>query len=203
MNGISLTISRPTKTQILIKESFLILSMGLLLGISAPLAVPLPFSPVPIAIQAHIVLFLAAVFGSRKAFFMTLVFLAQGCAGLPVFAGGAFGIAHLFGPRGGYLFGYLAAALITGRILEKRSNESPLKIFQAMAMGNAVIYLLGSAYLSIFIPFKQAIILGVLPFIPGDLLKLIGFSKLAQRIKKKNLTGRRQFAQFCLLKNRK
>ncbi len=167
------------------REIALILSMSILLCLISPIAVRLPFSPVPMALQPHVVLLFAAIFKSRRATLIVLSFLAQGCLGLPVFAEGTFGIAHLLGPRGGYLIGYLAAAFITGKLCEKNAaKQTCLSTFFAMSIGNSIIYLLGCMHLSLFIPFKQAVLVGILPFIPGDLIKLTMGAKILHRFSK-------------------
>ncbi len=98
--------------------------------------------------------------------------------GYPVFAGGASGIAHLLGPRGGYLFGYLCAGFFVGLLQQESRKKNGLTLFTHMALGNLIVYLCGWAYLSTFIGIRGALLLGVAPFILGDLLKLIFFTKL-------------------------
>ena len=119
------------------------------------------------------ILFLAAVLGSKRGAFATLAFLVQGTMGLPVFAGGNSGLLCLAGPTGGYLLGYVAAAYLTGYLVENMKQRSAVRAFFAMTAGNALIYLFGVAGLSTFIGFTPAFMLGVLPFIIGDFLKLL------------------------------
>ncbi len=150
-----------------------VVAASLLIAFCAPIAIPLPFSPVPIALQPHVCLFLGAFLGSRRGALAVLGFLLQGAMGLPVFANGASGILWLFGPTGGYLMGYLAGSFLTGYLIEKKKSECTMKtLFVAMAMGNLVIFTLGWLQLSRFIGPSSAFMVGVLPFLLGDFLKL-------------------------------
>ncbi len=101
--------------------------------------------------------------------------------GLPIFALGASGLLHLLGPRGGYLFGYAAAAYVTGYLIERIRQPAGYKTFSALAVGNGVIYLFGIPQLALFIGFKSAVCLGMLPFLLGDILKLFVVYKIGKR----------------------
>lgn len=155
-----------------LKDLFLVGMGSVLLALCAPLSFKLPFSPVPIALASHLVIFFGAVFGSRRGAIIVLAYLAQGAVGLPVFALGKMGLWHLLGPTGGYLFGYVAAAYLTGYLIEQMKERSNAKIFLALVAGNATIYFLGAFQLSFYIGLKSASILGVVPFLAGDVVKL-------------------------------
>ena len=144
---------------------------SLLLSLAGPLAIPLPFTPVPLALAPHLCLFLALTLGKTRASLVVLGYLLQGAMGLPVFALGASGVLHLIGPRGGYLIGYLAATYLTGYLVEK--NRSTRCVALSLIAGNAVIYLFGAAQLSLFFGVSSACTLGVLPFLAGDGLKIV------------------------------
>lgn len=101
------------------------------------------------------------------------MYLFQGAAGLPVFALGGFGFLSLLGPRGGYLFGYVIAAYVTGYLIERMRMRTAHRVFVSLVVGNAIIYFFGIFQLSFFIGYKSAIILGMIPFIAGDILKLL------------------------------
>lgn len=156
----------------------LVLGWSLLIGLCAKISVPLPFTPIPIQTQSILVFLGAALFGSKRATLATIAFVAQGAAGLPVFAGGAAGLAVLMGPRGGYLIGYIVAAFLIGSILERRRSLKEAAL--AMCMGNAALFLCGATYLATFIGWQKAFLLGVVPFILGDLLKIGVILKLLQ-----------------------
>ena len=152
-------------------KNFSLIGCGsILLGLSAHIAIFLPFSPVPIVFQNFLVLVLAMLFGSQRGFLIVLTFLIQGIVGLPVFAGGASELVILMGPRGGYLLGYLFAAYLVGKMAEKNQKD-----WITLLVGNFVIYLLGSLQLSLFVGIENVMALGVVPFLIGDGLKAIGY----------------------------
>jgi len=157
----------------LVKNAVKVLTASIIIGLSAYIAVPLPFTPVPLVLQCSVVLFMAAMLGSKKGFLATAAFIAQGALGLPVFAGGAHGPFSLLGPTGGYLVGYLAAAYLTGYFCEITREKTVLKTVNAMFAGNLVIYLFGMTWLSTFVGFSSAFMLGVAPFIVGDIIKIL------------------------------
>jgi biotin transport system substrate-specific component len=156
-----------------LKQIAVILGASVLIALFAPVAIPLPFTPVPLATQGHVVLLLACLLGSKRASLAVLTYLLQGSIGLPVFAGGMAGVGLLAGPRGGYLLGYLAAAFITGFIAERIRHRTLPKAFVAMAVGNAVIYFFGLPRLALFVGWHNAFALGMLPFLIGDAFKLL------------------------------
>lgn len=165
----------------LIRDAALVLLASFVLALFAKVAIPLPFTPVPIATQSAVVLLLGALLGARRATAAVFAFLAQGAMGLPVFAAGI-GLAYLFGPCGGYLFGYLAAAFVVGGLFERSKDLFSATL--AMIAGTLVIYLFGAGYLATFIGLKKALLLGVAPFLLGDALKILVCLKIVQWFKK-------------------
>ena len=143
----------------------------LLLAISAQFKIPL--YPVPITGQTLVVLLIGMTFGARLGGITMAAYLFEGALGLPVFAGGASGIATLMGPTGGYLFGFLLASVAMGYLAERGMGRTAVSTVAAMIIGNCVIYVCGALWLANFIGFGQAIAAGVLPFLYGDTLKLI------------------------------
>ena len=93
--------------------------------------------------------------------------------GLSVFAGLKGGIAVLFGPTGGYILGFIPAAFVVGWLLEKGWYKNLVLTIIAFALGNAIIYAFGLPWLAFFVGWDQVLQMGLLPFLPGDLLKLI------------------------------
>lgn len=170
-----LTASKPLT---FLRDLTLVLLASFAIGLLAKASIPLPFTPVPLATQNTFILFLAVLLGARRAAAAVLAFLAQGALGLPVFAGGIGGLAKLVGPTGGYLFGYVAAAYIVGYLVERTRDKTVTKTFLALAAGTLVIYLFGASYLSTFIGLPKALLLGVAPFLLGDLLKIVFGLKL-------------------------
>lgn len=151
----------------------LIVGGSLLIGLSAHVKVWLPFSPVPVTGQTFAVLMLGALLGSRRGCLAVLAYITEGAAGLPVFAVGA-GSAALLGPTGGYLFGFIPAAYITGRLAEKGWNRRIGTTVSAMILGNLAIYTFGLLWLCFLTGFGMKVLtLGLYPFIIGDLVKII------------------------------
>lgn len=150
----------------------LIITAFLLLAFSAQLAFPLPISPVPITAQTLIVLLLAAFLGKKRAGAAVGVYLMQGALGLPVFAAGKSGLGALLGPTGGYLFGFLAAAVLVGHLIEQGWDRNLLTSLSALILGNGMIYLCGLLWLAPVVGPQRVLALGLYPFLTGDLLKI-------------------------------
>lgn len=134
--------------------------------------VQIPFWPVPMTLHTLAVMGIAVALGPRLAVAILMGYLAAGAAGLPVFSGSperGIGLAYMAGPTGGYLAGYLAASALTGWLAAGRGT---LGQAGAMLAGLAVVYAFGAAWLSAFVPAGQIVTVGVLPFLPGDLVKI-------------------------------
>ena len=132
-----------------------------------------PIGPVPIVLQNLFVLVAALLLGARWGAAAVAVYLLAGACGLPVFAGGGGGLGHLFGPRGGYLFGFFVAAWVVGAISEA-SGRRPLLEIAAMLLGSLLIYAIGVPWLKTLLGFSygKALAVGMYPFIVGDLIKI-------------------------------
>lgn len=154
------------------REVALILGGSLLIALSAQLQFVLPFSPVPITGQTFAVLLLGALYGSKRSPATVVTYLALGSLGLPVFAGGTFGVARLIGPTAGYLMGFLAAAFIVGFLSERGWDRKPWTTAVSMIIGNGMIYVAGVLWLSRFVGWQAVLSTGVLPFLAGDALKI-------------------------------
>jgi biotin transport system substrate-specific component len=161
-------------------QILLILSASWLIAISAQFSINLPFSPVPITGQTLIILLIGALLGKNRGAAAVGLYLAQGAAGLPVFAGGKSGLITLFGPTGGYLIGFIAAAYVVGILMELRNGKSLLFTGFSLFIGNLIIYTFGLLWLAKFVGESQVLQLGLFPFLVGDILKiLLGVTILA------------------------
>jgi biotin transport system substrate-specific component len=155
-------------------ESLRILTANVLLALCAQIAIPVPWSPAPITGQTFGVLLVAILFGSRRGALALLLYLLEGISGLPVFQPfGMPGPARFWGPTAGYLLAFPPAAFLTGWIFE-RGKQSFRRLAGALVSGEAVILLSGCAWLAAEsgAGFASALRMGVLPFIPGELLKM-------------------------------
>ncbi|MEA2660557.1 MAG: biotin transport system substrate-specific component [Chloroflexota bacterium] len=149
----------------------LVLAGSALIALAAQVRIPLPFSPVPVTGQTFAVLLVAAALG-RLGLASVIAYLIEGAIGLPVFAGGGFGVATIVGPTGGYLIGFALAAALVGSAVERGWDHHLVTALAAMLLGEVAIYACGLAWLARFalpVPLLDA---GLLPFIPGDLVKL-------------------------------
>ncbi len=150
----------------------LVVAGSALIALAAQVRVPLPFSPVPVTGQTFAVLLVAATLG-RLGLLSVLAYLIEGAGGLPVFAGGGSGIATMVGPTGGYLIGFALAAALVGSAAERGWDRHLATALAAMLLGEIAIYVCGLAWLARFplpVPLLQA---GLIPFIPGDLFKMV------------------------------
>jgi biotin transport system substrate-specific component len=155
----------------LLRDVLLATAASLLTALAARVAVPLPWTPVPVTGQTFAVLLSGAVLGTRRGFLAQSIYLAEGALGLPVFAGGAAGWATFAGPTGGYLAAFPVAAAITGMLAERGWDRRFLTMLGAMLAGSAVIFAAGLVGLSRFVPTLGLFAAGLLPFLPGDLVK--------------------------------
>jgi len=148
---------------------------AILLTVSAKFEVP--FYPVPLTMQTFAVLGIGMVYGSRLGAFTVLLYLFAGMAGMPVFAGTpekGIGLAYMMGPTGGYLLGFVLAAMLTGWLAERGWDRKISSTFFAMVAGNAVIYLFGITWLGTLVGWDKPVFAwGLMPFLSGDLFKII------------------------------
>ncbi len=147
--------------------------------------VSIPIGLVPISLQNLFTFLSGMVLGSRLGTFSQLIYILLGVVGLPVFSGFRGGLGVLLGPTGGFLTGFVISACIIGKLIEKIDDARIWSYFVIGLLGIIIIYACGVTQLLIVteIGFKEAVIVGVVPFLPGDLLKLIIASFLAVRIK--------------------
>jgi len=151
--------------------------LAVLLGtlvLAASSHVSVPMVPVPMSMQTLAVTLVGALYGWRLGGLTILVWLALGALGLPVFAGGTGGYARFLGPTGGYLFAFPIAGALTGWLVEHGWNgrRFPLAL-AAMLLGNALCLLVGAAWLASMVGMQKAVAVGVMPFVPGALLKSV------------------------------
>lgn len=156
-----------------LRAAVMVAAGTLLLYASAKTQVP--FWPVPMTMQTVAVVLIGAVYGSRLGFATLLAYLAEGAAGLPVFAGTperGIGLAYMAGPTGGYLLGFLLAAALIGWLVEQGRARSLATVAASVFAAHAVIHACGLAWLSGFAGIEKAFAAGFLPFLPADLLKM-------------------------------
>ena len=153
-------------------DAALVLAGSLAVAVSAQLQYVLPFTPVPITGQTLAVLLVGATLGSRRGALAMAAYLAEGAAGLPVFAGGGMGLPWLLGPTAGYLWSLPVAAWLVGWLAERGWDRSFLGATAAMLIGNGVIYFLALPWLAAFVGPDRVAATGLFPFVLGDLIKI-------------------------------
>ena len=168
-NILSNSIKIKTKEKEFLKSIFFVLSGVILLSIMSQLIIPLYFTPVPISLGSFGVMLIALLYGRKLGTATVLSYIAAGSFGAPIFAG--FKAGSLFSPTGGYILGYIAATIILGYLADRGVTKSYVKTILSLMLSSAIILTLGSLVLSLFVPGKNAFMIGVLPFLPGDALK--------------------------------
>ena len=162
----------------ILTSTFTIIICSILLIISAKIKVDL--YTIPMTMQPLAILIIAMLCGRNLAAGSISLYLFQGMIGLPVFANGG-GMLYLMGPTGGFLFGFLIAAIIMGELADRGWGRNILKAFIAMFLGLFIIYFFGIIQLSLFLSFEKAILMMKL-YIVGDFYKLLLATLLVTQI---------------------
>lgn len=170
-------------------EVLRIAAANLLLILCARVAIPLPWTPVPITGQTFGVMLVAVLLGWHRAAITLVLYLLEGLAGLPVFQPfGLPGAARLAGPTAGYLLAYPFAAYAIGWITEARrsaeNSYTPARLVGALLAGEAIIFVAGCAWLAFVsaMNWSQALVAGVIPFLPGEILKIAAVIAVARTL---------------------
>lgn len=155
-------------------------AMVALTALGAQMAIYLPFTPVPITMQTFVILLGAAALGAQRAAISQIIYLLLAIAGLPILADGKGGLSAIFGATSGYLLGFIFASLLVGHLANRYSTNRIKNVFISYLLGSIVIYFLGALGLIIYLDMSvfSAIMLGITPFIIGDLFKAIVASLL-------------------------
>lgn len=154
-----------------IRFADLLLAFGgsLFLALCAQISIPLPFTPVPLTMQTFAVLLLGGFLGPRKGALSVLFYLLQVCFGFPVLAGGVIAPMALLGPRAGYLAGMVVQAYLAGLCVKQWKSRGALLL--GLLVTCAVQLTMGMWVLAPFVGWHNAIPMGIIPFIPGEILK--------------------------------
>lgn len=143
---------------------------ALIVALSAQVALPVPFSPVPMTLQGLAVIVVGGIFGAAAGAGALVLYLVAGVLGAPVFAMGSSGLIRLLGPTGGYLLAFPVAAFVAGLVGE-RGNL--LRSFFAALLAMFVIHLGGWAWLALGLGGDTAATMGVTPFLVPDSVKVV------------------------------
>jgi len=162
---------------------------ALLTTIGAYAEVSLPGQLVPVTLQSMIVILSGVMLGPMLGAAAMVTYVAAGAAGLPVFAAGGAGLGHLFGPTGGFLLAFPAAAAAAGAIAgpARRDVVGSARLFAGLFVGSLVVFAGGVPYLAFFTGTERAIALGFTPFVLGSVLKLVAAFAVAWRLRERTL----------------
>lgn len=165
---------RPQTSSSKTKSMVIIALMAAVTCILGPLSLAIPISPVPISLTNLAVYFTVYVLDRKRGTISYLLYLLIGLVGVPVFSAFTGGPGKLFGPTGGYLIGFIFMAYICGFFVDKWPSKLYMH-FIGMVLGTAVCYLFGTVWLAYQagMGFYAALGAGVIPFIPGDLVKIV------------------------------
>lgn len=150
------------------------ITFTLLIALGGFVYIPLPFTPVPITMQVLFVLLAGLMLGRRFGTLSVLLYITAGVAGFPIFAGAVGGLARIVGPTGGYLLGFLLSPYIV-TLLSAKLTRGFFALVVSLCAGLLVIYACGTIHLAVVlrVPFDKALQIGIYPFIPGDILKIM------------------------------
>jgi biotin transport system substrate-specific component len=150
----------------------LVIGASALIAIAAQIAIPLPFTPVPLTLQPLAVIFIGVALGSTRGAAAAALYLLEGLSGLPVFAQGHGGPMWLAGATAGYLFSYPAAAWLAGFVSERGWGSNIVRAISGMLLALGVIYLGGWSWLAALTDMRTAFVAGVAPFVVADIVKV-------------------------------
>lgn len=164
------------------REMALMGVMTAVISILGPLSIPIGI--VPISLQNFAIYIAFYALGMKRGTISTLTYILLGAVGLPVFAGYSAGFSKLFGPTGGYLIGFVFMAIIAGYFIDSYSDKWYM-CFLGMVLGTAVCYGFGTAWLAYQANMSAgaALAAGVIPFMPGDLLKIVISTAIGPKIR--------------------
>jgi biotin transport system substrate-specific component len=156
-----------------------------LIALLAQISIPLPFSPVPITGQTFGIFLVGSLLEGKWGASSVLIYILLGAIGLPVFHQFQGGLHIIVGPTGGFLWGFVIGCYLLGKIMEKKNSFGMMILGMFLCMGT--YFVLGALYLALVagLNFYQALILGVVPFLPLDVVKLIAAAILSRAVRKR------------------
>ncbi len=177
-----LFLEREIVASLRLRQAIALSALVLLTALGAWVVVFLPGNPVPFTLQTFFVLAGAGLLGSRLSSAAQGSYLLLGGVGLPLYAGGTFGAPALLGATGGYLVGFVLASWFIGRQLASPGRRSWPFLLLILALGDLLILACGTLWLgaSLHLAPARALALGTLPFLPGDIVKLVAAAALIQ-----------------------
>ncbi len=177
-----------TMTNTISKKIVFTALFAALIAVSGFISIPIPGTPIPIVLQNMLAVLTGLMLGPVWGTLSTALFFVAGLLGLPIFSGGTGGISRLMGPTGGFLYGYVLATLAAGMIAQRPvygKKTSLLRLILATVFGFVVMYIPGVIHFMLVMnkTFTQTLTLCVLPYIPGDLIKMVIAILLAAKLR--------------------
>ncbi|MEG0107533.1 MAG: biotin transporter BioY [Lachnospiraceae bacterium] len=165
------------------KELILIAMFAALTAVTSQISIPLPFTPIPINLATLSVFLAGGLLGSKNGATSQIIYVLLGAVGLPVFAGFTGGLGRIVGPTGGYIIGYVVAALVIGQLLSRLPKNIWSNVI-SMIGGLSCCYILGTAWFMLLTKtgMMESLTLCVVPFLLGDFLKIILAAFLVRRL---------------------
>jgi biotin transport system substrate-specific component len=154
---------------------FKVVACSLFIALCAQIRIPLFFTPIPITLQTFAVMLVAYMLGARHGTLSVLLYIAEATLGLPVLAGKISNPMVLFSITGGYLIGFAIQAYIAGIVIEKKKELGKELVFTGLLLASSLQLICGGLWLSHFVGWENTLIMGIVPFIPGEILKVVVF----------------------------
>lgn len=172
------------------KQMAVIGLMTAVVCIIAPISLNIPISPVPLSLGTMAIYFTVTVLGMKRGTVSVLLYILLGLAGLPVLSNFTGGAGRLFGPTGGYMIGYIFLSLILGFFVDHWKNRPVTNLIGAL-LATLVLYLFGTLWLAyqLHLGFMAALWAGVIPYIPGDLVKIAIALAVGMQLRKRLLAA--------------
>src|SRR6266542_3197712 len=170
--SIPATIERSVIRGRAVTDVLLVIGASAIIAIAAQIAIPIPFTPVPLTMQPLAVVMVGIVLGARRGAAAATLYLLEGISGLPVFAQGHGGALWLLGPTAGYLYSYPLAAFVAGWFSQRGWGSSILRALAGMLIAMAIIYAGGWSWLAILSGPRAACTMGIVPFVIADIGKV-------------------------------
>lgn len=157
------------------RHILLVITGAILIFLTSRVSIAIPGNPVPFTLQTFGILVVGGALGLRRGTLSALLYVLLGAIGLPFFAQGTGGPSIILGATGGYLLGFVAAGALVGRLAELGWDRRLGGAIGATLLGTAVIYAIGVPWLAVVtgVSLGQAVTLGLVPFLVGDLVKLL------------------------------
>lgn len=155
-----------------------ILLCSLFVALCARIRIPLPFTPVPITLQTFAVMLIGGTLGSRKGALVMLLYIAEAMLGFPVLSGGRVDPLVLVSPVAGYIVGFVFQAYCMGKCAERAKSIGESMVFFYSLLASFATLVCGALWLTLFIGLENAVLMGIVPFIPGDILKVFAATQV-------------------------